>query len=368
MANMTKNFHRDQFPGSVTRRAFLGYTASAAAATLLGAQTAAAADELNILVWCDHADDKLIKPFEAAHNVKVNVKTYEGTGTALSIIGQSSPGDWDVLVVDAPDVPVVARQGILAPLDDGDFPLGDLFSPLTSADFNYVDGVRYAVPEKFGYYGVAYNREKVNPADMRSAQVMWNDDYRGRVAVYDYYFPTMQLIAISMGIKPDRIGLDDLPAIRDKLLAMKPNVKIIGDIVGVQNALVSGDVDLILNGAEFVVSGLMPTIPALDWTIFDEGGLMWIQGIGMFESSSNKALAQEFIRYILSPDGQGRLATSECFWAMPSNRNAVLDDDQRKILRWDEQPDFLGKSVPSTISRPDIDSAMLDIWTEFLQS
>ena len=354
-------------PG-MSRRTFLGYAAGISAMGALPPQLSHAADELNVLVWCDHADEKLLTPFQDAHGVKVNVKTYEGTGTALSIIEQSAPGDWDVLVVDAPDTPVVAGLGILEPLDESQLPLDDLFSPLVSAEFNHVDGVRYAVPEKFGYYGVAYNKDKVDPADMRTAQVMWNDKYRGRVAVYDYYFPAMQLIAISMGGHPDDIGMDDLPAIREKLLAMKPNIKLVGDIVSVQNALVNGDVDIILNGAEFSVSGLMPSMPALDWTIFDEGGLMWIQGIGVFKDSGNKELALEFLKYILSPDGQGRLATSECYWAMPANSQAVLNDDERQILRWDQQPAFLERSVPSTISQPEVDAAMLDIWTEFLQS
>jgi hypothetical protein len=35
---------------------------------------------------------------------------------------------------------------------------------------------------------------------------------------------------------------------------MKPNVKMVGDIVSVQNALVTGDVDIIVSGAEFAVS------------------------------------------------------------------------------------------------------------------
>ena len=353
---------------ALSRRKFLGNSAAMAALLSMGHKVAKADDELNILVWCDHADSKLIEPFEATHGVKVNVKTYEGTGTALSIIEQSSAGDWDVLVVDAPDTHIFAQQGILAPLDDGDLPLGEMFPQLTEAAFNYTDDVRYAVPEKFGYYGVAYNKEKVDPEDMKTAQVMWNDKYKGRVALYDYYFPTMQLIAISMGIEPDNISMEDLPAIREKLLAMKPNIKIIGDIVSVQNALVNGDIDLILNGAEFVVSGLMPTIPALDWTIFDEGGLMWVQGIGVFNDSTKKELALEFVKYIMSAEGQGILATSECYWAMPTNKTAVLDDNAKEILRWDEQQTFLNNSVPSTISQPDIDTAMLDIWTEFLQS
>ena len=58
---------------------------------------AAAQEELNALVWCDHTDPELIRPFEEAHNVTVNLREYEGTGTALSLIEQSQPGDWDVL-------------------------------------------------------------------------------------------------------------------------------------------------------------------------------------------------------------------------------------------------------------------------------
>jgi spermidine/putrescine transport system substrate-binding protein len=358
------------FISSISRRSFLTSVVAIAVTSITSIvmpQAVHAADELNALVWCDHADKKLLAPFEAKHNVKINIKTYEGTGAALSILEQSAPGDWDVLMVDAPDAPTIANLGLLEPLSDSSLPLGDLYPSLTSAQFNQVDGVRYTVPEKFGYYGVAYNRDKVDPADMRTAQVMWNSKYKGRIAVYDYYFPTMQLIAISMGIKPNDITMDNLPKIREKLLAMKENVKMVGDIVSVQNALVNGEVDIIVSGAEFVVSNLMPSMPELDWTIFDEGGLMWIQGLSILKESKRKDLALEFVKYVVSPEGQSKLATSECYWAMPANRKTVLSDVERKILRWDEQQGFLDRSVPSTISQPEIDSEMLDIWTEFLQ-
>jgi hypothetical protein len=45
----------------------------------------------------------------------VNLKEYEGTGAALSLIEQSQPGDWDVLVIDGIDVPRIVEvmfQGI----------------------------------------------------------------------------------------------------------------------------------------------------------------------------------------------------------------------------------------------------------------
>ena len=54
---------------------------------------AVAADSINALVWCDHTDPGFIQPFEEANDVKVNLKEFEGTGAALSILEQSRPGD-----------------------------------------------------------------------------------------------------------------------------------------------------------------------------------------------------------------------------------------------------------------------------------
>ena len=94
---------------------------------------------------------------------------------------------------------------------------------------------------------------------------------------------------------------------------------------------------------------------------------MWVQGLSILKGSKEKDLALEFVKYVVSPEGQNRLATSECYWAMPANSKTVLSSAERKTLRWDEQQGFLDRSVPSTISQPEIDAEMLDIWTEFLQ-
>ena len=52
------------------------------------------------------------------------------------------------------------------------------------------------------------------------------------------------------------------------------------------------------------------------------------------------------MKYITSPEGQARLATSSCFWGMPANAKAgdLLSDAQKDVLRWDEQPDYLART------------------------
>ena len=74
-----------------------------------------AGGELNALVWCDHTDPALIEPFEQKHDVKVNLREYEGTGAAFAVLEQSSPGDWDVLVIDGIDVFRAVEAGLAAP-------------------------------------------------------------------------------------------------------------------------------------------------------------------------------------------------------------------------------------------------------------
>lgn len=352
---------------SLSRRAVLGGLAVAAGVGVLP-RASRADSELNVLAWCDHSDAKLIQPFEQAHGVKVNIKSYEGTGTGLSIIDQSQPGDWDVFMVDATDVPRIVEKGIFAELPETVAPWTDMYSEMTNSPFARVNGKLYAVPEKFGYYGACFDKNKVDLADAKRGDILWNEKYKGRIAVYDYYFPLIQMIALSKGWKPADLNAEKLKTIRELLLKAKPNVKLIGDIAGVQNALVTGNADVVFGGAEFTVSNLIPANPHLDWVIFDTGGLIWTQGLTVLEQSKRQDLAVEFIKWVLSPKGQAMLATSDCYWAMPTNRMAELDAAQKAVLRWDDQPAYLKSSVFSELPTSDIDAQMLEIWTEFQQS
>jgi spermidine/putrescine transport system substrate-binding protein len=131
---------------------------------------------------------------------------------------------------------------------------------------------------------------------------------------------------------------------------------------------VTGSADIVVGGGEYAVAGMMSENPALDWVLPDEGGVRWMQSLAIFKESKKQELATKFVQYILSPDGQARLATSACYWAMPANKNATLSDAQKKTLRWDEQPTFLAKSYHYLQLEESLDKAVQDVWTEFLNA
>jgi spermidine/putrescine transport system substrate-binding protein len=350
----------------ISRRRALQLGAAGLASLTITPKGARAADELNLLVWCDHTGPGLLQPFAEKHGVTINTKEYDLPGVAYSILEQSQPGDWDVFVADTGDIMSAVAKGYLGELPDADMPWADIFPDLKQADSHYKDGKLYAVPEKFGYNTIAFNNQKVSVEEASQAKIMWDPKYAGRIAIYDYYIPTMEMVAIGLGIKPSEITKLNLPMIKDKLVEMKKLSALVGDVPTTQNALVTGAADIIVGGGEFAVAGLMGEKPELDWVLPNEGGVRWSQSIGIFADSTRKELATEFVKYIVSPEGQGRLATADCYWAMPANSKAALDDEQKKRLRWDQQPDFIAKSHPYFFGDAELDAAMQEVWTEVL--
>lgn len=338
-------------------------------ALTLTAGAAVAEGELNALVWCDHTDPALIEPFEAAHDVKVNLREYEGTGAALALLEQSRPGDWDVLVIDGIDVFRAVDAEILAPLDTSDLPMGDIFPEVVMAENNAVDGVTYAVTEKFGYNTISYNASKVDEADMQSLATVWSEKYDGRISIYDYYLPVMGLAAIASDIATAEISGDDLEAIGGVMSTMRSRAASVAGVVAAQTALATGEVDIVVGGGEWLTAVLAAEQPELTWTIPTEGAVRWAQSIGVVAGSENPDMALEFIKYIMSAEGQARLATSSCFWGMPANSAAgdVLTDAQKDILRWNSQPDYLALTQLYPAPNADLDIEMQDLWLETLQ-
>ncbi|MCQ0091581.1 extracellular solute-binding protein [Roseovarius sp. M141] len=330
---------------------------------------AMAAEDLNALVWCDHTDPALIKPFEQQHGIRVNLREYEGTATALALLEQSRPGDWDVLVIDAIDVPRAVDAGLMAELPAGDLPTADFWPGVAMEAQTQVDGKTYAVTEKFGYNTISFNADKVDAADMQDLATVWSDKYKDRIAVYDYYLPVMGLAAIASGLETANLTADDLPSIKETLFTMKENARSVGEVVASQTALATGEVDIVIGGGEWLTAVLAEEQPELTWTIPDQGAVRWAQSIGVLETSESKDMAVEFVKYITGPEGQARLATSSCYWGMPANQKAGehLSDAQKDVLRWDDQPDYLKRAQLYPSPDAGLDGQMQDVWLEMLQ-
>ena len=352
-----------QFPIKVTLLASL--------TAIFGAQSAEvhAEGSINALVWCDHTDPEFIRPFEDANDVRVNLKEFEGTGAALSILEQSQPGDWDVLIIDGVDVPNLANQGLLASIPEDALPLADIWPEVVMEQNHKIDGKWYGMTELFGYNTIAYNKNNVDPVDMKDMTTLWSGKYKDRVAVYDWHTPMIGLVAMGLGKNTADLSESDLPEIKDTLFKLKENTAQFTDVVASQTALATGEVDILFGGGEWLTGVLSQEMPELDWVLPEQGGLLWSQSVTMLADARNPEMALKFVQYILSPEGQAKLATSSCYWAMPANKQtaAQLTDQQKSALRWDQQETYLSNSQLYPQVTPELDEKMEDLWTEMQQ-
>lgn len=53
---------------------------------------------------------------------------------------------------------------------------------------------------------------------------------------------------------------------------------------------------------------------------------------------------------------------------MPASKQAALSADQKKILRFDEQPAFLARAQGYPAPSEELDKKMQDLWTEMIQA
>src|SRR3712207_4624676 len=138
----------------------------------------------------------------------------------------------------------------------------------------------YAVPEKFGYNAIAFDKSEIPADKARDGSVLWDPAMKGKLAIYDYYLPVFRKDAAALGKTPQSLTEADLPAIQEKLAAMRANAALVGDVVTSQTALATGQVAVLAGGGEYAVSGLSAEKPNLDWVLPDVGGIRWQQAIG----------------------------------------------------------------------------------------
>jgi spermidine/putrescine transport system substrate-binding protein len=260
------------------------------------------------------------------------------------------------------------ERGLFAPLPEEELPLEDMYPQVRLDQFTTADGKRYAITEKFGYNTISFNRDEVDVADMRTLRSLSDPKYQGRIALYDYYLPVIGMAALATGKKTAELTAEDLPAIKDVLLQWKANARLVGEVTASQTALATGEADILVGGGEWVTAVLAAEIPALDFSIPEEGGILWSQSLAMFADSENQDLALKFIQYVMGPEGQARLATSSCYWGMPANAEAALTDEQKAVLRFDEQPEFLERAQLYPAPDEALDKQMQDLWTDMLQA
>lgn len=294
-----------------------------AALTSLSGRPVLAQDKvLNLLTWPGHSDPFVVKAFEDKYGVKVVAKEYVGGEAMLALMNSSPPGSFDVVLADAEYIGMLRDGGFIDQLTPADYPFEDFWPEFQKFEGHWLDGKLFSVIIRYGFLGLGYRTDMLTAADVKSYKVMWDPKVKGKVGFFDWYLPGMGCLSLYDGNKPPfDISDQKFAALKKTLFSLKPQAAGFYSMADVFSMLTNGTAAVIPGVGDWITLLLSKNGVPVNATVPQEGGIQWTESMSIVSSSPKKALAKQFIQYMVSAEGQAASARMPAYWAsIPSKK------------------------------------------------
>jgi iron(III) transport system substrate-binding protein len=262
----------------------------------------------------DQMTDALVKGFEQQTGATVKVRSGEDEGLANQVVQEGSASPADVLLTEnTPPLELLAEKGLLAKIDSST--LSQVPAQYSSPDGDWV-GV--AARETV----LIYNPDLVPQSELpKSILDLAQPQWKGKLAIAPSepdFVPIVSAIT----------KLDGADAAKSWLEGFAANAKRYNDNEGIVAAVDDGQVAAgIVNHYywfEAVAEQGKEKVPSRLYYFGnkDPGALVNISGAGVLESSKNQDLAQKFVAYMVSKEGQSAM-THSGDWQYPLNAHVA---------------------------------------------
>jgi putative spermidine/putrescine transport system substrate-binding protein/spermidine/putrescine transport system substrate-binding protein len=257
--------------------------------------------ELRIFTFEGYTDDEWVKEFEEANDAKVNI-TYTGSVDEMFAKMKGSEGaDYDLISIDTSLFGRYIEQGLIIPYDMAAIPnTANLLPAFQDVAEVTSEGETYGVPITWGSLGLIYDTDEVDPAPT-SWEVLWDENYKGRIIVLDDTNNNIVNTAIILGFEdPFNLTDEQLEAVKQKLLDQKK--VLLSYFAGFEegnNIWESGNAVLMFSMGEFQAVDLKNRGYNVEYIIPDEGGVGWLDTWAMSKGVQDPELAHAWVNFFL---------------------------------------------------------------------
>ena len=257
--------------------------------------------QLNVFTWAGYVSDDIREGFEKEYGVDVLVDTYASNEDLLAKLLAGATG-YDIIMPSDYMVSILIKQNLLAELNRDTIPNFQNISPLFLGKYFDAEN-RYSIPYTFGTAGIAYDSSVVTPSP-DSWAVLWDAQYKNQFSMLDDQRETIGAALKLLGYSLNTTDPQEIKAAKEKLIAQKPLVKQYKSEA--EELLIAGDVVMAhcWSGDAFRATETRPTIR---YVIPKEGSSQFIDAVCIPKSAPHKALAEQFINYLLRPEVNAKI-------------------------------------------------------------
>jgi putrescine transport system substrate-binding protein len=286
-------------------------------AVVVGCGTAATAQEqvVNVYNWSDYIDEDVLAAFTEENGIKVVYDVYDNNEIVETKLLAGGSG-YDIVVPSASNVARLIQAGTLQKVDKAKLPnLVHIWPLIAERLQKYDPGNDYAVNYMWGTTGIGYNvdmiAERMPDAPVNSWAMIFDPDIVSKFAdcgVYLLDTPEEMIPAALnyLGLDPDSKEPADIEAAGELLLTIRPYVQKFHSSEYI-NALANGDICMAVGYSGDVLQARDRAVEAdagvvVDYSIPDEGALMWFDSFIIPADAPHPDAALAFIDYMLRPE------------------------------------------------------------------
>jgi len=301
---------------------------------------------LSLLVWEGYADPSFIQAFEEAHQCKISAAYMGSSDDLVAKLRGGSASNYDVISPSSDVATSIARSGLAEPLDLARIPTYSQLSPkLRDLPLVKANGQTYGVAFMWGPNPLLYDTTAFSqPPD--SWAIFWDAKYRGKISVWDD-LSTLYMAAQLLGYdKPDPSQLynlsdEQLAAVEQKLLALKPNIRKIWATGGELTNLFENHEIVAAMGWPLMTNQLRQANFPVGEAIPKENTTGWIDHLMITRASPNKELAYAFLEYMIQAQTQKKITDVTHY--TPANPAAAqfMTDGEKNGLHLDDPDAYM---------------------------
>jgi len=300
---------------------------------------------LGLLVWEGYADPSFVRGFEEKCRCKVSASYMGSSDELVAKLRGGSASNYDVISPSSDVATMIATTGLAAPLDLAKIPSYSQLLPfLTSLTLVKADGRVYGVPFQWGPNPLLYDTTAF-PAAPESWSVLWESKLKGKISVWDD-LSTIYMAAQVLGFdKPAPHHLydltdDELVKVKEKLIALKPNIRKIWSTGGELTNLFQNHEVVAAMGWPLMTNQLRKSKFPIGETIPRENTTGWIDHLMITAASDHKELAAEFIEYVV--EAKTQKAVTDVTGYLPANPQAaqLMTDEEKRNLHLDDLENY----------------------------
>lgn len=257
---------------------------------------------IRVLNWQGYGTDEAwsLEMFEKSTGVKVEHENFSSEQEMLTKL-RTNPGAYDVVLINSAFTLQAQEEGLIQPVDLSMISNAGDLSPgmLDNANF-VVDGETYGIAWVWGLTSFAINDDKFETAP-DSLETLWDPANAGRVGWRDDAVESVQLAAIALG--QDMNNPSDLGAIREKLRALKPQIRTFWSSENEWNQFLSaGEFDLGTYWSGSASRAKNQFNLPVSFIIPKEGAIGWLDGLSVAKDAPNVKEAHQFINWMIDPE------------------------------------------------------------------